>query len=175
MTENVNPLHIHFRARFGEVGEIAISGTDVKLVTDAMLHFGLATPQQVAAAAPVVTEATPVAAETTPAKKSRKAAPAPTPTAIEEAAPAETAAESPSEGNAVAEAPSQDAPAASTASSTEPSASPATPEEAAAAVKAFGAKNGIDAARALLKQFGLARTGDITAEQAGAIVEAASV
>ena len=44
-----------------------------------------------------------------------------------------------------------------------------TPQQAAEAVRAYGAKNGIDAAKALMAKHGVDKTANITAEKAGAI------
>lgn len=166
MTEQtIPPLHVSIRARMGDSAEISITGTDVRLVSEALLHFGLATPQ--AAAQPDV--AVQMAAPATEADP----APAPKKARAKKEEPAAAPVDPTPEPAAEPAAP--ETPAAPAASSAEPSASPATPEEAAAAVKAFGAKNGIDAARSLLQKFGFARTGDITAEKAGEIVQAASV
>jgi outer membrane biosynthesis protein TonB len=52
------------------------------------------------------------------------------------------------------------------------SAPSATPAEAAEAVRAYGAKNGIAAARELLQRFGFAKTAEITADKAGDVVAA---
>ena len=51
----------------------------------------------------------------------------------------------------------------------------ATVEEAAAAVRAYGAKHGLDAARALLQKHGFARTTEVTADKAGHIVAEAAL
>lgn len=177
MTENTTPsLQIHFRAAIGERAEISISGTDVKLVSDALMHFGLGSPQAAAApAAAPAADPTPAPAEKKTRAKKEAAAPVekPVETPVESQPATTQPADAPaaSEGNAAAAASEPETTAAPAASS----AVSATPEEAAAAVKAYGAKNGIDAARALLQKFGFARTGDITADKAGEIVEAAKV
>ena len=170
MTEHMTTpqLHVTFRARLGDNAEIAISGSDVKLVSEALVHFGLGTPQQ-PAAAPAPVEKTPADVAEKLAKKVRakkEAAAEPVEKPAQEAAPIETPP-------AVS---SEPAPAPATAAEEPAAVAPsATPEDAAAAVKAYGAKHGIDAARALLQQFGFSRTGDITADKAAAVVEAASV
>lgn len=176
MTENTTPsLQIHFRAAMGDRAEISISGNSVALVARALEHFGLATPQVVPAGAAPAAEPAPAPAEKKTRAKKEAAAPVEKPVGTPvESQPATTQpADAPaaSEGNAAAAASEPETTAAPAASS----AVSATPEEAAAAVKAYGAKNGIDAARALLQKFGFARTGDITAEKAGEIVEAAKV
>lgn len=176
---NAPSLHISFRARLGDNAEISIAGDDVEQVSKALLHFNLFTPAGGAAAPAPAADTAPAPAEK-PAKapRAKKEAAAPVEKPVEtpvESQPATTQpADAPvasDEGNAAAAASKPETTAAPAASST----ASATPEEAAAAVKAYGAKNGIDAARALLQKFGFARTGDITAEKAGEIVEAASV
>jgi outer membrane biosynthesis protein TonB len=173
--ETLPRLHVAFRARLGDNAEISISGDDVELVSKALVHFNLFTPAGVTAPAPAAEPApAPAPAEKkTRAKKETAAAPVEKPSEPTESQPATTSsADAPAaetEGNAAAASSEPEAPAAPAASSI----ASATPEEAAAAVKAYGAKNGIDAARALLQKFGFARTGDITAEKAGEIVEAA--
>ncbi len=169
-------LHVSFRARLSDSAEISISGDDVELVSKALVHFNLfipsgevapaAEPAPAPAAAPVEKKTRAKKEAAAPVEKSSEPAESPSATTQPASAPAAE-----SEGNVAAAASEQETPAAPAASSI----ASATPEEAAAAVKAYGAKNGIDAARALLQKFGFARTGDITAEKAGEIVEAAKV
>jgi len=78
---------------------------------------------------------------------------------------AETAA-----STAATPAGSTEAKAPAPAASAQPAATgSATPEQAAQAVREYGAKNGIDQARALLKKHGCEKTAEITAEKAPAI------
>lgn len=162
-------------ARISENAQLEITTDNLAEMGNALVFFGLANkPVSAPAEVTVAADPAPVVAEEPKAKKPRK--PAATQPAAEaapvETAPVETAVESPSEGNApAAEASAPEAPAASTASSP----ASATPAEAAEAVRAYGAKNGILAARELLQKFGFAKTAEITADKAGAIVEAARV
>lgn len=165
------------QARLSETAHLDIITDSLPEMAKALVFFKLAEPnpaEQAQSELPL--EAPAPVAEEPKAKKTRK--PAATQPAAETApeAPvvAEPATESPSEadeGNAVAESTKQETPAASTASS----AASATPAEAAEAVRAYGAKKGIVAARELLQKFGFAKTADITADKAGAVVEAAQV
>jgi hypothetical protein len=91
------------------------------------------------------------------------AAPAAAPKAPK-APKAETPAPAPA---ATAPAPAATVPAPAQAASA--SASSVTPEMAAAAVREYGGKNGIEAARALLQKHGVDKTANITAEKAPAI------
>lgn len=77
----------------------------------------------------------------------------------------------PSAGTAAAPAGSPAAPAPAPAASapTAPAGDAITPQQAAEAVRAYGAKTSIEAARALLQKHGFAKTGDITADKAAAV------
>lgn len=170
------------QARISEHAQLDITTDNLTEMGNALVFFGLGTPQQAAPAA-VVEEPTPVVAEEPAAPKQRKPR-APkaeaAATTIEEpaaaisetaAAPATAAAD---EGNEPAAEPTP-APEAETPASTASSVVSATPAEAAEAVRAYGAKKGIVAARELLQSFGFAKTADITADKAGAVVAAAQV
>ena len=160
-------------AQISESAQIQIQTDNLNEMAQALLFFNLATPS---AQAPAPAAAEPVAEEPK-AKKPKAAKPAATQPAAE-AAPVETAAaepavESPSEGNAAAAGQEVETPAAQAASSA--GSSQSTPAQAAEAVRAYGAKHGIAAARELLQKFGFAKTADITADKAGEVVAAASV
>ena len=155
-------------ARLNDQVHLDIYTEDIAELANALVFFGLASNTAQPAPAPAP------AAEEPKAKKPRK--PAATQPVAEaapaEAAPAETAVESPSEGNEPAvEASAPETPVVPAASSTVS----ATPAEAAEAVRAYGAKHGILAARELLQRFGFSKTSEITADKAGAVVEAARV
>lgn len=162
-------------ANLNENAQLHVVTDSLNDMAQALLFFGLANANQ-APANPaqqeLPLEAPAPVAEEPKAKKSRKPAatqPVAEPAPVE-TVPAEPAAESPSEGNAAVEASAPAAPAASTASSP----ASATPAEAAEAVRAYGAKNGIAAARDLLLKHGFAKTAEITADKAAAILAEAS-
>jgi predicted component of type VI protein secretion system len=160
-------------AQLGENVHLHVATENLEEMGRALMFFGLANlsktdPRQ----QELPLEPTePAPAEEPKAKKTRKAAATPAVTETAQAAPvaAEPVAESPSEGNAAAEASTPVAETASAASFEEPAPS-ATPAQAAEAVRAFGARFGITAARELLQRHGCVKTADITADKAGAIV-----
>lgn len=169
---NESTINFVFVSRLNDgAAEIRIETNSRTALQDALVHLGLASTASYGAAilgAPV-NEATqaPAAepvAEVKP-KKSRAAKPA------EEtvAAPVEETAQTPEpEAEVVVEA------VAEVAAPVEAVAK-ATVEEAAAAVRAYGAKHGLDAARALLQKHGFARTTEVTADKAGHIVAEAAL
>lgn len=169
---NESTINFVFVSRLNDgAAEIRIETNSRTALQDALVHLGLAStasfgaailgaPGNEAAQAPA---AEPVA-EVKP-KKSRAAKPA------EEtvAAPVQETAQTPEpEVEVVAEA------VAEVAAPVEVVAK-ATVEEAAAAVRAYGAKHGLDAARALLQKHGFARTTEVTADKAGRIVAEAAL
>jgi hypothetical protein len=160
-----------FNAQLGENVQLHVSTDTLQSLGQALVFFGLADLTQQVKADERQQEPPLAAAEEPKAKKTRKAAatPAVTETAQAEPVAAEPVAESPSEGNAAAGASEPEVPAASAASCEEPAPS-ATPAQAAEAVRAFGARFGITAARELLQRHGCVKTADITADKAGAIV-----
>lgn len=105
-------------------------------------------------------------------KPATKTAKAPAPAA---SAPAGTTPSSgtaaPSAGTAAAPAgtPAAPTPAPAASAPTAPAGDAITPQQAADAVRAYGAKTSIEAARALLQKHGFAKTGDITADKAAAV------
>lgn len=169
---NESTINFVFVSRLNDgAAEIRIETNSRTALQDALVHLGLASTASFGAAilgAPV-NEATqaPAAepvAEIKP-KKSRAAK------VVEETVPApvEEAAQTPEpEAEVVVEA------VAEVAAPVEAVAK-ATVEEAAAAVRAYGAKHGLDAARALLQKHGFARTTEVTAEKAGDIVAEAAL
>jgi DNA polymerase III gamma/tau subunit len=176
---NESTINFVFVSRLNDgAAEIRIETNSRTALQDALVHLGLASTASFGAAilgAPV-NEATqapaaePVAepvAEVKP-KKSRAAKVA------EEAvaAPVEEAAQTP-EPEAEVQAPAVEA--AAEVAAPVAAAAKATVEEAAAAVRAYGAKHGLDAARALLQKHGFARTTEVTAEKAGDIVAEAAL
>ena len=168
---NESTINFVFVSRLNDgAAEIRIETNSRTALQDALVHLGLASTASFGAAilgAPV-NEATqaPAAepvAEVKP-KKSRAAKPA------EEtvAAPVQETAQTPEpEVEVVVEAVAEAAPVEAVAK--------ATVEEAAAAVRAYGAKHGLDAARALLQKHGFARTTEVTADKAGHIVAEAAL
>lgn len=171
-----------FSAQLSEHQHLHVQTDSLEELGRALVFFGLANAnnaqpnaaqQELPLAAAVEEPAAPKQRKPRAVKSEPAATPAAAETALPETAAAAPAAESPSEGNAAAEVSEQEAPAAQTASSSVPAPS-ATPAEAADAVRAYGAKFGITAARELLQKHGFAKTADITAEEAGEIVAAAS-
>lgn len=166
-----------FSAQLSEHQHLHVQTDSLEELGRALVFFGLANANN-AQPNPAQQERPLAAAVEEPAapkqRKPRavKSEPAATPAAAEPALP-ETVAAAPAAGNAAAEVFEQEATAALTASSSAPVPS-ATPAEAADAVRAYGAKFGITAARELLQKHGFAKTADITAEKAGEIVAAAS-
>ena len=160
----------HILAALNDKVHLDITTDNLQEMAVALQFFGLANTS--AKDEPAAEPAPAPVAEEPKAKKPRKPAatqPAPEPAPVE-TAPAEPAAESPSEGNAAAEVSEPEAPAVSSASLP----ASATPAEAAEAVRAYGAKRGIAAARELLQKYGFAKTAEITADKAGLIVAEAS-
>lgn len=150
MEPPIGTARIHLSARVSEATEIHITTTNLNELAGVMAYFNLVPLAQAsAAAAPVPETPAPAAAKAPkPPKETKAAAPAPTP------APAPAA--------------SAPAPAGSSTQPAEASAS-ATPEQAAAAVREYGAKHGIEQARALMQKHGIARTAEITPANAAAI------
>lgn len=169
---NESTINFVFVSRLNDgAAEIRIETNSRTALQDALVHLGLASTASFGAAilgAPV-NEATqaPVVEQTAEVKpkKSRAAKPA------EEtvAAPVQETAQTPEpEVEVVVKAVAEvAAPAEAVAK--------ATVEEAAAAVRAYGAKHGLDAARALLQKHGFARTTEVTADKAGHIVAEAAL
>ena len=169
---NESTINFVFVSRLNDgAAEIRIETNSRTALQDALVHLGLAStasfgaailgaPVNEAAQAPVVEQT----AEVKP-KKSRAAKPA------EETvvAPVQETAQTPEpEVEVVVKAVAEvAAPAEAVAK--------ATVEEAAAAVRAYGAKHGLDAARALLQKHGFARTTEVTADKAGHIVAEAAL
>jgi hypothetical protein len=161
--------------------EIRIETNSRTSLQDALVHLGLATASATGHGPVVHAQATAEVAQPAPEKAARK----PKAKAVEEvkAAVAEAVAETVAETVvAVAETVAetvvaaveqdvQDAPEVAN----NVAAPAATVEEAAAAVRAYGAKNGLQAARDLLQKFGFARTTEVTADKAGEIVAAAAL
>ena len=177
-------------AQISESAQIQIQTESLNELAQALVFFNLASPsaqRDGVAQAPAPAAAEPVAEE--PKAKKPKAS-AKAATSPDTAAPADvsekktpasdTSDTTPSasangadEGNAAAAGQEVETPAAQAASSA--GSSQSTPAQAAEAVRAYGAKHGIAAARELLQKFGFAKTADITAEKAGEVVAAASV
>ena len=164
----------HILAALNDKVHLDITTDNLQEMAVALQFFGLAntSAKDEPAAEPAAEPAPAPVAEEPKAKKPRKPAatqPAPEPAPVE-TAPEEPAAASPSEGNAAAEVSEPETPAVSSASLP----ASATPAEAAEAVRAYGAKRGIAAARELLQKYGFAKTAEITADKAGLIVAEAS-
>ncbi len=160
--------------------EIRIETNSRSALQDALTNLGLASARAVqpAAEAVVVAEVAPPVAEKA-ARKPKAKAGEEVKAAVAEAV-AEAAAETVAEtvvaaaeqvAEAAVEQDVQDAPEVAN----NVAAPAATVEEAAAAVRAYGAKNGLQAARDLLQKFGFARTTEVTADKAGEIVAAAAL
>jgi hypothetical protein len=150
--------------------EIRIETNSRTSLQDALVHLGLATASATGHGPVVHAQATAEVAQPAPEKAARK----PKAKAVEEvkAAVAEAVAETVAETVVAAvEQDVQDAPEVAN----NVAAPAATVEEAAAAVRAYGAKNGLQAARDLLQKFGFARTTEVTADKAGEIVAAAAL
>lgn len=169
---NESTINFVFVSRLNDgAAEIRIETNSRTALQDALVHLGLASTASFGAAilgAPV-NEATqaPVAEQTaeTKPKKSRAAKAVEEPVAV----PVEETAQTPEpEAEVAVEV------AAEVAAPVEAVAK-ATVEEAAAAVRAYGAKHGLDAARALLQKHGFARTTEVTADKAGHIVAEAAL
>lgn len=163
---NESQINFVYVSRLNDgAAEIRIETNSRTALQDALVHLGLAT-----ATAERATAVTPVEEKVAEAKP--KKAKAAKPEAVTDVvAKEEVKAEEP-------------APAVEAAAQ-EPEPEVATPEaaakatvsveEAAAAVRAFGAKNGLQAARDLLAQFGFARTTEVTADKAADVLAAASL
>lgn len=169
---NESTINFVFVSRLNDgAAEIRIETNSRTALQDALVHLGLASTASFGPAilgAPVNEAAQAPAAEPVveaKPKKSRAAKPA------EEtvAAPVEETAQTPEpEVEAVVEAVAE-------AAAPVEAVAKATVEEAAAAVRAYGAKHGLDAARALLQKHGFARTTEVTADKAGHIVAEAAL
>ena len=164
---NESTINFVFVSRLNDgAAEIRIETNSRASLQDALLSLGLASPSQFANGEQ---EAKTEAAEA-PAKKPRatKAAKAEVQdVVVKEETKAEAAPEvAPEVATNVVEEAEQAAPAA---------AATATVEDAAAAVRAYGAKNGLPAARELLQSFGFARTTEVTADKAAAVIAAAAL
>lgn len=167
---NETTINFVFVSRLNDgAAEIRIETNSRSALQDALLHLGLASPSQFAepkAAAPEVAKE--VGQEAAPKKaRSPKATKAEV-TDVEAKEESKTE-EAPEVATNVAE---QAAPEAEQAA---PAAATATVEDAAAAVRAYGAKHGLPAARELLQSFGFARTTEVTADKAAAVIAAASL
>jgi hypothetical protein len=141
-------IRLTYRAAVANGAEVFIESTDLATFQGALTSLGLASPNapQPEAIQNVAPTATPVAE-----KKAKPAKPVkaedPIPVKVEAPAPAVETAQ-------------PDAPAART------------PAEAAAAIRAYGSKTSIDAAKKLLGHLGLARTADITPDMVETVFEA---
>jgi hypothetical protein len=159
MSELTNPIqHITFdlEALIGERVKLRITTNSRDELASALNFFGLANPTGATAPAEE-TKAEETKAEETKAKKPK----------VEKAAAPAAKTEAPA-AKTEAPAAAAETPAATT------DAPKATVEQAAEAVRAFGAKKGIVAARELLQKHGFGRTSEITADKAGLIVAEAS-
>jgi hypothetical protein len=141
-------IRLTYRGKVGPDAEVFIEATDLVGFQQALSALGLATlnAPQPEAIQNVVPTATPVAEKKAKAAKPVKAED-PIPVKVEAPAPAVETAQ-------------PDAPAART------------PAEAAAAIRAYGSKTSIDAAKKLLGHLGLARTADITPDMVETVFEA---
>lgn len=161
---NETTINFVFVSRLnGGEAEIRIETNSRTSLQDALLHLGLATPSQFANGEQ---ESKPETAQEAAPKKPRspKVAKAEVQDVV---AKEETKAEAAPE--AAPEVVEQAAPEAA------PAAATATVEDAAAAVRAYGAKHGLPAARELLQSFGFARTTEVTADKAAAVIAAAAL
>jgi hypothetical protein len=136
-------IRLTYRAAVSNGAEVFIESTDLVTFQGALTALGLASAAE--PSAPVETPA-PVKAPKAP-----KAAKAEAPAPVAPVAPVEAPAPAPAE------------PAAPAAR---------TPAEAAAAIRAYGTKTSIDAAKKLLGALGLARTSDITQDMVETVFEA---
>jgi hypothetical protein len=173
---NESTINFVFVSRLNDgAAEIRIETNSRTALQDALVHLGLASTASFGAAilgAPV-NEATqaPVAEQTaeTKPKKSRAAKAVEEPVAV----PVEETAQTPEpEAEVAVEAVAE---AVAEVAAPVEAVAKATVEEAAAAVRAYGAKHGLDAARALLQKHGFARTTEVTADKAGHIVAEAAL
>jgi cytoskeletal protein RodZ len=180
---NESTINFVFVSRLNDgAAEIRIETNSRTALQDALVHLGLASSSQfgstlgAAIPNPAVNEAVQGTVAEQTAKAKPKSAKKPQAEATVAAA-AEAEAEAPAQ---VAEAEVQ-APAELVEQAAAEVAAPvqavakATVEEAAAAVRAYGAKHGLDAARALLQRHGFARTTEVTADKAGDIVAEAAL
>ncbi len=169
---NESTINFVFVSRLNDgAAEIRIETNSRSALQDALLSLGLASPSQFAepkAAAPEV--AKDVAQEAAPKKaRSTKATKAEVTDVVakEEAAPEVAPEVATNVAEQAAPEAEQAAPAVATAT--------VSVEEAAAAVRAYGAKNGLHAARELLQSFGFARTTEVTADKAADVLAAATL
>lgn len=154
-------------AKLNENVDLHVRAENLQEIAQALLFFNLADAgkKQEAVQQELQFEETaaPVAEEPKP-KRARRA---------KESEPAQEVAAEPvvaePEGNETAAEPTP-VEEVEVPTSTASSAVSATPQEASEAVRAYGAKFGIAAARELLQKFGFAKTADITADKAGEIV-----
>lgn len=136
--------------KLGEQTILRINSIDRDAFVEQLVFFGIAQAPAAEAQQPA------------PAKEVAKEAPKPAKAAKAKAAA--PAAETPA-----ASAPTASAETAPAASTTAPDVKP---EDAAAAVRSYGAANGIDAARAKLIGLGLKSTKEITADNAATVLAA---
>ena len=144
-------IRLTYRGKVGPEAEVFIESGDLAEFQYALSALGLASPSapQPEAIQNVVPTATPVA--------EKKVKPA-KPVKAEDPIPVKV------EGPAEPEAPAARTPAEAPAART--------PAEAAAAIRGYGSKTSIDAAKKLLAGLGLARTADITQERVPDVFEA---
>lgn len=168
---NETTINFVFVSRLNDgAAEIRIETNSRTALQDALLHLGLATPSQFANPE----ESKPEVVQEAAVKKPRatKAAKAEVQdVAVKEEPKAEAAPEV---------APEVEQAAPEVAENVQEAAAPAATatvsiEEAAAAVRAYGAKNGLQAARDLLQSFGFARTTEVTADKAADVLAAATL
>jgi hypothetical protein len=163
---NESTINFVFVSRLNDgAAEIRIETNSRVALQDALLSLGLASASQFAEPKQ---ESKPETTQESAAKKTRatKATKAEVQdVVVKEEAKTEAAPEAaPEVATNVAEEVEQAAPAAA-----------ATVEDAAAAVRAYGAKHGLPAARELLQSFGFARTTEVTADKAAAVIAAAAL
>lgn len=170
---NESTINFVFVSRLNDgAAEIRIETNSRSALQDALLSLGLASPSQFAepkAAAPEVAKGE--VQEAAPKKGGRapKATKAEVTDVVakEEAAPEVAPEVATNVAEQAAPEAEQAAPAVATAT--------VSVEEAAAAVRAYGAKNGLHAARELLQSFGFARTTEVTADKAADVLAAATL
>ena len=178
---NESTINFVFVSRLNDgAAEIRIETNSRTALQDALVHLGLASSSQFGSTlgAAIPNPAVNEAVQNTVAEQTAKAKPksAKKPQAEVVAAAAEI--EAPAEvAEAEVQAPADEIPAEVAAPVAAPveAVAKATVEEAAAAVRAYGAKHGLDAARALLQKHGFARTTEVTADKAGHIVAEAAL
>lgn len=177
---NESTINFVFVSRLNDgAAEIRIETNSRTALQDALVHLGLASSSQFGPAlgAAIPNPAANEVVQGTVAEQTAKAKPKSAKKPQAEATVA-AAAEAEAPAQAVeAEAPADESPAEVAAPVAAPveAVAKATVEEAAAAVRAYGAKHGLDAARALLQKHGFARTTEVTADKAGHIVAEAAL